>query len=398
MNREEKKLRHHFEHAARQATEKARKKASQIRKAMGKKKGGRDKFDHRRWEAAGEASPLREKRRRLVSLDTIAGQVPAPEPDPVAEAAMPDGILISITRRTARVPACQEIVAGRLPSRYAATQQTDIAVGDRLRWWEKEDGSRWIHTVLPRTTFLARPDPHYAHMQRVIAANIDVVVNVVSVKYPPLRPRLIDRYLIAIMQGGAKPLICVNKVDLASDEELADELACLDAYEDFGVEYILCSTKTGLGIATLESRLRGRCSVFVGHSGVGKSTILRSIVKLDESSEIDTSAIKTGVVSEAHGTGMHTTRLATLYDLGAGTSIIDTPGIREFGLMELDVETLKSYFPKFDELAVSCRFNDCSHTHEPDCAVKAAVEDEAISEGRYDTYLRLMDELGEQKK
>jgi ribosome biogenesis GTPase len=398
MNREEKKLRHLLEQGARHATEKARKKASQIRKSMGKKKGGRDKFDHRRWEAAGEAAPSYEKKRRLVSLDTIAGQVPAPEPDPVADAAMRDGTLISITRRTASVLASEEIVECLLPSRYAATQQTDIAVGDRLRWWEKEDGSRWIHTVLPRTTFLARPDPHYAHMQRVIAANVDVVVNVVSVKYPPLRPRLIDRYLIAIMQGGAKPLICVNKVDLASDDELADELACLEAYAEFGVEYVLCSTKTGLGIATLESRLRGRCSVFVGHSGVGKSTILRSIVKMDESSEIDTNAIKTGEVSEAHGTGTHTTRLATLYDLGGGTSIIDTPGIREFGLMELDVETLKSYFPEFDELAVECRFNDCSHTHEPGCAVKGAVESDEISEGRYDTYLRLMDELKEQAK
>jgi ribosome biogenesis GTPase len=232
-------------------------------------------------------------------------------------------------------------------------------------------------------------------MQRVIAANVDVVVNVVSVKYPPLRPRLIDRYLIAIMQGGAKPLICVNKVDLAGDEELADELACLEAYAEFGVDYVLCSSKTGLGIETLASRLRGRCSVFVGHSGVGKSSILRSIVRLDESSAIDAGAIRTAAVSEAHGTGVHTTRLATLYDLGGGTSIIDTPGIREFGLRDLDVDTLKSYFPEFDELAVDCRFNDCSHTHEPGCAVKSAVEDEEISEGRYDTYLRLMDELKE---
>lgn len=396
MNREDKKLRHHFEKHERYVTAKSRKKAAQVRKSMAKKKGARTKFDHRRWETSGETSPSFEKRRRQLSLDALANPTPAPEPDDAAEAAMRDGLLISITRRIASVLAEGGLVECLLPSRLAATQQSEIAVGDRVRWLEKEDGSRWIHSVLPRATYLARPDPHYEHMQRVIAANVDVVVNVVSVKYPPLRPRLIDRYLIAIMQGGATPLICVNKIDLESDEELADELACLEAYAEFGVEYVLCSTKTGQGIATLASRLRGRCSVFVGHSGVGKSSILRSIVDLDTASVVDASTIRTGAISEAHGTGTHTTRLATLYDLGGGTAIIDTPGIREFGLMKLDVETLKSYFPEFDDLAIDCRFNDCSHTHEPECAVKDAVEADDVSEGRYETYLRLMEELREQ--
>lgn len=398
MSREEKKLRHFFEELGAHESAKARKKALQVRKAMTKKKGGRDKFDHRRWETAGEVSPSYQKHRRQVSADALATPLPAAEPDPAVEAALRDGTLISITRRHGSVLVGREIVDCLLPSRMAATQQTDISVGDRVRWWEKEDGSRWIHSVLPRTTFLARPDPHYAHLQRVIAANIDVVVNVVSVKFPPLRPRLIDRYLIAIMQGGAQPLICVNKADLLEGDELREELACLDAYSEFGVDAILCSTKTGQGIDELMERLRGRCSVFVGHSGVGKSTILQAIVALEKNTGIDVATIKTGAISEAHGTGTHTTRLAALYDLGGGTSIIDTPGIREFGLWALDVETLKSYFPEFDELAVDCKFNDCSHTHEPDCAVKDAVEAEEMSEARFDTYLRLMEELQEQGK
>ena len=363
---------------------------------MTKKKGPREKFDHRRWETASERSPSFEKHRRQLAVDANAPPVAPPEPDPVVEAALQDGTLISITRRIGSVLVGSEIVECLLPSRLAATQQTDIAVGDRVRWWAKDDGSRWIHSVLPRNTFLARPDPHYAHLQRVIAANVDVVVNVVSVKFPPLRPRLIDRYLIAIMQGGAKPLICVNKADLLEGDELREELACLDAYSEFGVEAILCSMKTGQGIGELMERLRGRCSVFVGHSGVGKSSILRAIIALEQDTGIDVATIKTGEISEAHGTGTHTTRLAALYTLGAGTSIIDTPGIREFGLWALDVETLKSYFPEFDDLAVDCRFNDCSHTHEPDCAIKDAVEAEEISEARFDTYLRLMDELKEQ--
>lgn len=398
MNREEKKLRHFFEELGTHETAKSRKKALQVGKAMTKKKGGRDKFDHRRWETAGEVSPSYQKRRRQITADALATPLPAAETDPVVEAALRDGTLISITRRIGSVLVGREIVECLLPSRMAATQQTDVAVGDRVRWWEKDDGSRWIHSILPRRTFLARPDPHYAHMQRVIAANIDVVVNVVSVKFPPLRPRLIDRYLIAIMQGGAQPLICVNKSDLLEGDELREELACLDAYSEFGVEAILCSTKSGAGIADVIDRLRGRCSVFVGHSGVGKSTILQSIVTLEKDTGIDIAMIKTGAISEAHGTGTHTTRLAALYDLGGGTSIIDTPGIREFGLWALDVETLKSYFPEFDELAIDCKFRDCIHTHEPDCAVKDAVEAGEMSEARFDTYLRLMEELQEQEK
>ncbi|MGK2858824.1 MAG: ribosome small subunit-dependent GTPase A [Thermoanaerobaculia bacterium] len=398
MNREEKKLRHFFEELGTHDTAKSRKKALQVRKAMTKKKGGRDKFDHRRWETAGEVSPSYQKRRRQITADALATPLPAAETDPVVEAALRDGTLISITRRIGSVLVGREIVECLLPSRMAATQQTDVAVGDRVRWWEKDDGSRWIHSILPRRTFLARPDPHYAHMQRVIAANIDVVVNVVSVKFPPLRPRLIDRYLIAIMQGGAQPLICVNKSDLLEGDELREELACLDAYSEFGVEAILCSTKSGAGIGDVIDRLRGRCSVFVGHSGVGKSTILQSIVTLEKDTGIDIAMIKTGAISEAHGTGTHTTRLAALYDLGGGTSIIDTPGIREFGLWALDVETLKSYFPEFDELAIDCKFRDCIHTHEPDCAVKDAVEAGEMSEARFDTYLRLMEELQEQEK
>jgi ribosome biogenesis GTPase len=398
MNRDEKKLQHHFREHRQFEQEKARRKAAKISKAMGKKKGGREKFDHRRWETAGELAPSFLKRRRQGAIEASPAPQPAAEPDLAVDAKLRDGTLVSITRRYGSIVSMGELVECMLPARLAATQQTDIAVGDRVRWWIKDDGSRWIHSVLPRRTFLARPDPHYAHLQRVIAANVDVVVSVVSVKFPPLRPRLIDRYLIAIMQGGATPLICVNKTDLLEGDELREELACLDAYAEFGVEAILCSVKSGEGIGRLTDALRGRCSVFVGHSGVGKSSILRAIVGVEKSSGVDAESIRTGDVSEAHGTGTHTTRLAELYDLGGGTSIIDTPGIREFGLWALDVETLKSYFPEFDELAIDCRFNDCSHTHEPDCAVKDAVEQDEISEARFDTYVRLMEELEEQGK
>lgn len=135
--------------------------------------------------------------------------------------------------------------------------------------------------------------------------------------------------------------------------------------------------------------------MFVGHSGVGKSSILRALVEQLELDHIDTDAIRTADVSKARGTGRHTTRMSTLFDLGDGTTIIDTPGIREFGLWNMDTESLRAYFPEFDDLALECRFNDCTHTHEPGCAVKAAVEDGSLSGARYDTYLRLVDEMEE---
>ncbi len=397
MNREEKKLMRLMQELGAYQKTKERKKAAQVRNAMVKKGSGRPgKFDGRRWEDARDTAPSYQKQRRLPSLDEIAKSL---ETRPASEQAVDESLetatVISVTRRFCSVISGDKLFECFLSAKLASVQQSEIAPGDRVRFEVKDDGSRMIHSVQPRTTFLARPDPHNARRQRVIAANIDTVVNVVSVKNPPLRPRLIDRYLIAITEGGAKPLICVNKVDLIGESELVEELRCLDAYRDLGVETVLCSTRDGRGLDELRARLRGGLAVFVGHSGVGKSTILKRLVHTVEGADIDLDGIRTADVSH-HGTGRHTTRLATLYELGEGTAIVDTPGIREFGLWNLDDETLRSYFPEFEELAVSCKFNDCSHSHEPNCAVRDAARDGRISAARLDTYLRIREELREQ--
>ena len=167
---------------------------------------------------------------------------------------------------------------------------------------------------------LSRPDPLNPHLQRLIAANIDVVANVVSTKLPPLRPRLIDRFLIAIQRGGAAPLIVVNKIDLDRD------LTPLRVYEELGVPVIGCSTKSGEGLDALRAAVSGKTSALVGHSGVGKSSILNA---LDERLQIATGDL------HRRGTGRHTTTSSTLHDLGGGTLIVDTPGIRELGLWDL---------------------------------------------------------------
>jgi len=283
---------------------------------------------------------------------------------------------------------CRLFVDGRevdcvVPSEIARRQRSALAVGDRVTTEPIEQNLLRLVSILPRRTVLSRPDPHNPKLERLIAANIDVAVNVVSIKSPPLRPRLIDRFLIAIQRGGAQPAICANKIDLAVSRQEA--LQPLGVYEKLGVPVVACSTRTGEGIDALRSVIEGKISAFVGHSGVGKSSILNA---LDARLQL-----ATGDVHKKRGTGRHTTSASTLVDLGGETYVIDTPGIREFGLWDITPEALREAFPEFGEAAEWCRFNDCTHLHEPDCEVKRRVERGEINPARYETYVRLAEEL-----
>jgi ribosome biogenesis GTPase len=292
------------------------------------------------------------------------------------------GVVISVSSGRCRVFWRDAELDCAMPPEIAVRQKSALAVGDRVTLTE-EGGAYRIAAIVPRHSVLARPDPHHRHRQRLIAANVDVVIHVVSVKAPPLRPRLIDRFLIAIQRGGARPAICVNKIDLVPASDRDAELHKLDVYRDLGVPVVACSTRTGEGLDALRDEVEGRMSALVGHSGVGKSSILNA---LDERLQIATNTL------HRRGTGRHTTSASTLHDFGAGTYIIDTPGIREFGLWDLDRDSLRDYFPEFEALADSCRFTDCSHVHEPDCEVKRSVEEGRLSRPRYDTYVRLYEE------
>jgi ribosome biogenesis GTPase / thiamine phosphate phosphatase len=267
-----------------------------------------------------------------------------------------------------------------VPSEVARRQRSSLAVGDRVIA-EPIDGKLWrLVSILPRRTVLSRPDPLNPRVERLIAANIDIVIHVVSVRAPPLRPRLIDRFLIAIQRGGAQPAICVNKIDLAENRELPE----LQPYEPLGIPIVVCSTRTGEGIDNLRSLIEGKTSALVGHSGVGKSSLLNA---LDARLQLATAD-----VLKKRGTGRHTTTASTLFDLGDETYVVDTPGIREFGLWDITSESLREAFPEFLEAAAWCRFNDCTHLHEPDCEVKKRVERGEISPARYDAYVRLATE------
>ena len=215
----------------------------------------------------------------------------------------------------------------------------DAAIGDRVLF--SADRHR-VEEILPRRTALSRTDPGNPHLERVIAANIDVVVNVVSLKSPPLRPGLIDRYLIATGRAGADPLLSVNKMDLLAN---AEELDPVRPYQDAGVPVILCSAETGEGIARLLEALAGKLCVFAGHSGVGKSSLLNALdPRLD---------LITGAVSEGNDKGRHTTTSSALYHLPGGAVVIDTPGIREFGLWDVSADDLRLYYREFAAFVVA---------------------------------------------
>jgi ribosome biogenesis GTPase len=234
-----------------------------------------------------------------------------------------------------------------------------------------------VAAIAPRRTRLVRADPANPHRERLIAANIDLLVIVAAIQDPPFRPGLIDRYLVAAARGGVQPILCLNKVDLSTD------LPIVDPWREMGVPIAFCSTLTGAGIDDLRGLLAGTLVVLAGHSGVGKSSLLNAL-------SVDAHA-RTGSVNDATGRGRQTTTSSRLYPLRNGARIIDTPGIREFGLTHMTLQELRTAFADFD--SYHCRFRDCTHRTEPECGVRRALDSGEIAKTRYASYLRIAREI-----
>lgn len=282
-------------------------------------------------------------------------------------------------------------VACMLPSRLAALQREQVATGDHVQLARAADGAWWVHSVAPRRSELSRPDPHNPRLRRVLAANIDLVVHVASVRSPPLVPALLDRFLIAIAQSGAEPMIAINKCDLATPPPPPGDLSApllagdrelvqLEPYRKLGIPIVLCAASTGQGIESLRRHLAGRTTVFAGHSGVGKSSLLNAL------GGHELAAIGT---LGGRGKGRHTTTRAALIRLADDTCLIDTPGIRELGLWQLGLADLARHFPDIAAHASGCRFRNCGHSHEPGCSVRQAVAGGELDAARLDTYHRI---------
>lgn len=297
---------------------------------------------------------------------------------------LPTGVVVSIdkTGYSVRYGDRQLNCIFRRNSKKA--HRVDAAIGDRVRIADSGGQTWFIEEVLQRKSELWRSDPRPPHNRRVIAANVDLAVILTSIRNPPMRLKLIDRYLIAAQMGGVEPLVCVNKIDLLEAVNRA-QLDQLQQYREIGIRVVNISTVTGEGLDELRELMAGKTCVLVGHSGVGKSSILNTISP--------TLNLATNSPRKSDGKGRHTTTASNLYQLHDGISIIDTPGIREFGLHGIGADDLRLCFPEFEKFAVECAYSNCSHSSEPDCGVQRAVRDGLISRLRYESYLRLIKDI-----
>ncbi len=263
-----------------------------------------------------------------------------------------------------------------------------ITVGDFVKF--QRDGQQGrIMLVEKRRSILARAEHLSGHKQQLIAVNIDQVLITASLLFPSLKPTLIDRYIIAARKGNMEPILIINKIDLLSsppegvsiqkEATLFEEIVPL--YRSLGIAVFPVSVETGEGLDKLKAAMAGKSSVFSGQSGAGKSSLINALIGSD---------LRVGAIIEKTRKGSHTTTSTLLLPLKDGGFCIDTPGIRSFGLWEIDREEIQHYFPEIIAHARRCKFNSCSHTNEPDCAVKQALEKGEISLLRFDSYCDLI--------
>ena len=266
-----------------------------------------------------------------------------------------------------------------------------IAVGDKVlfdieKTGDEEEGV--IKKILDRDNFIARKSVNLSKQTHVIASNIDQVFLLITINNPPTFAAFIDRFLVSTRAYRIDSILVFNKIDSYELEERAEVLYLKDIYEAIGYRCIEVSATNNINIDKVKELMIGKTSMFVGHSGVGKSTLVNAIEP--------SLNLKTKEISGQHKQGKHTTTFAEMFDLSFDAQIIDTPGIKGFGVVDMDKYELGDYFPEFFALKQDCKFNNCIHTKEPHCAVKNALEEDKISWSRYKSYLQILN--GEEEK
>lgn len=271
--------------------------------------------------------------------------------------------------------------------RLDETKDTNpVAVGDIVLLEEDEAGKGFmIHSVMDRTNYIVRSSPHRKHARHVIAANIDQCLLIATIDAPRTSSGFIDRFLMAAEAFRIPTIIVFNKQDILTEKTLEKQKRFAEIYQNIGYNILFTSAQTGTGIDELRTAITQKTTLIFGHSGVGKSSLMNA---LDSSLEL-----KTKGLTRFANRGMHTTTFAEMFVLKNNTKIIDTPGVREFAHLDIHPEEVSHYFAEMRKLLPQCKFNNCTHTDEPECAVKKALDEGEISEERYANYLNIFTEI-----
>ena len=264
-----------------------------------------------------------------------------------------------------------------------------VAVGDRVSITPNQEGTAFITSIEDRKNYIIRKSPNLSKQSHIIAANVDQAFLVVTINRPVTSTTFIDRFLASAEAYRVPVVLLFNKTDALEDEEREYQQMMIDLYETVGYQCLAISAANGSGMDKVRELLAGKTTVLSGNSGVGKSTLINSLLPDVQ--------LKTAEISDAHNAGTHTTTFSEMLELPEGGYIIDTPGIKGFGTFDIEPEELTSYFKEIFHFSKDCRFNNCTHTHEPGCAVLKAVEDHYIAASRYQSYLSMLNDKDENK-
>lgn len=264
-----------------------------------------------------------------------------------------------------------------------------VAVGDYVDIIMNAEGTALISAIDDRKNYIIRKASNLSKQSQIIAANLDQALLIITIKQPETSTTFIDRFLAGAEAYRVPVVLVFNKTDLLNDDERRYQQQMVELYETIGYPCIEISAETGMGIDQLQTLLKQKVTLVSGNSGVGKSTLINAIIPHAEQ--------RTAEISNAHGTGMHTTTFSEMIELAEGGYLIDTPGIKGFGTFDIEREELTSYFKEIFEFSKDCKFNNCTHTHEPGCAVLQAVENHCISVSRYQSYLNMLEDKDDSK-